>query len=70
MSQQQQASRSEQVGRLVYTIDEAAEELRLGRTALYDLRRSGQLDSIKIGRRRLVTRDDLLMFLGSLRDAR
>ncbi len=69
MSQQQQASRSEQVGRLVYTIDEAAEELRLGRTALYDLLRSGQLGSIKIGRRRLVTRDDLLMFLGSLRDA-
>ena len=69
MSQQQEVQTSDQVGRMMYTMDEAAEELRLGRTALYDLVRSGQLVSIKIGRRRLITREDLVAFIGSLREA-
>jgi excisionase family DNA binding protein len=36
------------------TIDEAARELRIGRSTLYDLIRSRRLRTVKIGARRLV----------------
>lgn len=39
---------------VLYDVDEAAEALRLSRSALYELIRSGQLRSVKAGRRRLV----------------
>jgi excisionase family DNA binding protein len=39
---------------LVLTVDEAAERLRVSRWTLYNLIRSKQLRTIKIGRRRLV----------------
>ncbi|GAB3920236.1 hypothetical protein GCM10011575_44100 [Microlunatus endophyticus] len=39
---------------VVYSVNEAAEALRLSRELLYELIRSGQLRSIKVGRRRLV----------------
>lgn len=39
---------------VLYDVDEAAEALRLSRSALYELIRSGQLRSVKSGRRRLV----------------
>lgn len=39
---------------LVLTIDEAAERLRVSRWTLYNLIRSNQLRTVKIGRRRLV----------------
>ncbi|GAA3952630.1 hypothetical protein GCM10023085_38920 [Actinomadura viridis] len=39
---------------LVLTVDEAAERLRVSRWTLYNLMRSNQLRTIKIGRRRLV----------------
>ncbi|WP_018653809.1 helix-turn-helix domain-containing protein [Actinomadura flavalba] len=39
---------------LVLTVDEAAERLRVSRWTLYNLIRSGQLRTVKIGRRRLV----------------
>ena len=39
---------------VLYDVDEAAEALRLSRSALYELIRSGQLESVKSGRRRLV----------------
>jgi excisionase family DNA binding protein len=38
----------------VFTIDEAAEQLRVSRWTLYNLIRTNQLRTIKIGRRRLV----------------
>ena len=38
----------------VLTIDEAAEQLRVSRWTLYNLIRTNQLRTIKIGRRRLV----------------
>ena len=38
----------------VYTVDEAAEALRIGKDAIYELIRSDQLRSFKVGRRRLV----------------
>jgi excisionase family DNA binding protein len=41
------------------TVDETAEWLRVSRWSVYNLIRSNQLRTIKIGRRRLVTRDAL-----------
>ncbi|MBO0845949.1 MAG: excisionase family DNA-binding protein [Nocardioides sp.] len=38
----------------VYTVDEAAEALRISKDSLYELIRSAQLRSFKVGRRRLV----------------
>jgi excisionase family DNA binding protein len=38
----------------VLTVDEAAERLRVSRWTLYNLIRSNQLRTVKIGRRRLV----------------
>ena len=39
---------------LLLTVDEAAERLRVSRWTLYNLIRSNQLRTVKIGRRRLV----------------
>jgi excisionase family DNA binding protein len=39
---------------VVYRVEEAAEALRLSRSAVYELIRSGRLHSIKEGRRRLI----------------
>lgn len=39
---------------VVYNVAEAAEALRISRTAVYELIRSGQLRTVKVGRRRLV----------------
>lgn len=43
----------------LFTIDETAEWLRVSRWSVYNLIRGNQLRTIKIGRRRLVTRDAL-----------
>lgn len=55
--------------RLVHSVDEAAEMLGIGRTLAYDLIRTGQLPSVKIGQRRLVARRDLDDFVEALRAA-
>lgn len=39
---------------ILYGVNEAAEALRLSRTAIYELIRSGRLRSVKHGRRRLM----------------
>ena len=39
---------------LMYRVDEAAAALRLSRSSVYELIRSGQLKTVKQGRRRLV----------------
>jgi len=51
---------------VVYGVDEAAEALRLSRSALYELIRSGQLRTVKSGRRRLVPVSALAEYLDSL----
>jgi excisionase family DNA binding protein len=43
----------------LYSIPEAARKLRVGRTTIYGLLDSGELDSIRIGQRRLVTDSQL-----------
>jgi excisionase family DNA binding protein len=50
--------------RLAYSVDEAARLTGLSRDLLYDQMRFGNLDFIKIGRRRLITRQHLERFLG------
>lgn len=49
--------------RLAYSVDEAAHLTGLSRDLLYDEMRRGHLNYIKIGRRRLITRQHLEQFL-------
>lgn len=42
------------IPQVVYSVDEAARAIRLSRELLYELIRSHQLRSIKVGRRRLI----------------
>lgn len=54
------------VAPMLYRVEEAAEALRLSRSALYELIRSGQLRSVKAGRRRLVPVTALTEYIASL----
>ena len=49
----QEAKKSD-VPAVLYTVDEAAHALRLSRSVIYELIRSDQLQTVKVGRRRLV----------------
>ena len=50
--------------RLAYSVDEAARLTGLSRDLLYDEMRRGHLHYLKVGRRRLITRQHLEQFLG------
>lgn len=56
------------MSRLVYTVKEAADELRLGSSTVRERIRSGQLRSFKDGGRRLIAGEDLLQYLQMLRE--
>ena len=58
------ASQDPHGGRLAYSVDEAARLTGLSRDLLYDEMRRGNLTYIKVGRRRLITRQHLQQFLG------
>ena len=49
--------------RLAYSPEEAAELLGISRELVHDLLRTGQLGSVKAGRRRLIARHHLAAFL-------
>ena len=49
--------------RLAYSVDEAAALTGLSRELLYDQMRAGRLAYIKVGRRRIITRQHLEAFL-------
>lgn len=51
------------VSPLVYDVEEAAEALRLSRSQIYELIRSGRLRTLKEGRRRLVPVSALMAYL-------
>lgn len=55
------------VEKLVYSVDEAAQQLSIGRTFAFKLIADGDLGSIKIGHRRLVAKADLEAFVSKLR---
>jgi len=52
------------VERLAYSVDEAARLTGLSRDLLYDEMRRGNLLYVKVGRRRVITRQHLQQFLG------
>ena len=58
-----------EVPALLYRVDEAATALRLSRTAIYELIRSGRLRSVKCGRRRLIPVAGVEAYLASLEAA-
>ena len=49
--------------RLAYSVDEAARITGLSRDLLYDQMRTGKLRYLKVGRRRIITRQNLESFL-------
>jgi excisionase family DNA binding protein len=51
-------------GRLAYSVNEAARLAGRSRDLLYDEMRRGNLTSVKVGRRRLITRQHLQRFPG------
>ncbi len=54
---------------MMYTLDEAAATLRVGRTTLRALIREGHLHTVYIGNRPLVRRRDLMDYIDRLADA-
>lgn len=53
--------------RLVYSVDEAADLLGIGRTYMFRLVTTGEIDSFKIGSRRKIPRDALDRYIARLR---
>lgn len=51
---------------ILYSFDEAAAALRLSKSLLYELIRSGRLRTVKAGRRRLVPVSALAEYVASL----
>ena len=51
---------------VLLTVEEAAELLRLGRTTTFELVMRGDIQSVKIGRRRLVPREGLNCYIAAL----
>jgi excisionase family DNA binding protein len=51
--------------RVAYSVDEAAAITGLSRDLLYDQMRTGKLAYLKIGRRRIITRQHLDAFLAT-----
>ena len=54
---------------LLYRVEEAADALRLSRSVLYELIRSGRLRTVKAGSRRLVPVAALAEYVASLERA-
>jgi excisionase family DNA binding protein len=55
---------------LLLTIEEVAKRLRLGRTLVYRLISSGELESVKVGRLRRVPAECLPEYVATLRRTR
>ena len=58
---------SHAMDKLLYRPKEACTVLSIGRDKLYDLMRSGRLESLKDGGARLITADSLLAYISLLR---
>jgi len=55
---------------LLLTVEEAARRLRLGRTLVYRLISSGELESVTVGRLRRIPAQCLTEYVAALRGAR
>ena len=55
-----------EVPAVLYSVDEAASALRLSKSLLYELIRSGRLRTVKAGRRRLVPVAALAEYVATL----
>lgn len=55
-----------QMEKLAYSVDEAIEATTVGRSKLYELMASGELESVQVGRRRLIPADALRRFMDGL----
>lgn len=53
--------------RLLLTVDEAADQLGIGRTLMYALVKDGEVESVHIGRLRRIPADALPRYLERLR---
>lgn len=53
--------------KMLYPIDEAGEVLSIGRSRLYELMATGEIESVKVGKRRLIPAQALEAFVASLR---
>jgi len=62
----QERSRSQIGYPMLVTVEEAAGLLRIGRTTAYELVMSGKLQSVKVGRRRLVVREGVQDYVSKL----
>jgi excisionase family DNA binding protein len=51
-----------------HTVEQVAKILHIGRDKVYELLRTGQLRSIKIGKLRRITDDQLAVFIAALDD--
>ena len=56
------------MNKMLLSIEDALEATGVKRTTLYELMRSQQLESVKIGRRRLIPQQSLDEFVQRLRD--
>ena len=52
------------IGRLVWNVEEVAKLLKLGKSSVYKAAMAGQIPSIRVGRRVLIPRARLEEFLG------
>jgi excisionase family DNA binding protein len=60
-------SRQRNDPRIVLTVEEAAQRLRIGRTLMYALVKRGDVESVTIGRLRRIPLDALYRYVASLR---
>ena len=51
---------------LLITMEEAAALLQIGRTMMFDLVAKGQVKTVRLGRRRLIVREELEAFVRAL----
>jgi excisionase family DNA binding protein len=54
---------------LAYSIEDACAASGLGKTKIYEAMAAGQLSKVKLGRRTLILRSDLLKYLESGRES-
>jgi len=66
MHQSHLAVTEQKLEKLTYTITEAAVLLGVGRSAAYEAARTGQLPTVRVGKRILVPREALRQFLAAI----